>query len=392
MKGNKPLLIVALVAVVNALGYGIIIPVLYSYSIRYGLSDFENGLLFATFSLCQFISTPVIGRLSDKYGRKPLLSISLFGTFLSFILMAFAPSSIFLFIARALDGITAGNIPVASAVISDTTDIKNRAKGFGIIGASFGFGFVIGPAISGLSLRYGIHTPFLIAAAISFVSLLLTLIFLPETNRFEKEIEKKKMFDFKRLIYSIVDKEIGSVLFVSLLYSLSFSLFIYAYQPFSVKVLMMDPSTIALNFTLIGIVGVISQIFFIPKVTKILGDKKSLVYSVLLASIVFFLLFFTQETTLFIIITLFNALFNSFVGPLIQTLLSKDVDPKSQGSILGLNASYISLGQIIGPFIGGLLATISLNIPFLTAAIFVFICFLVAKYVFPKRTTVKHAF
>src|SRR5262245_35514333 len=118
---NRNLFIIALIMVVNALGYGIIIPILYSYSVKYGLNDFQNGLLFATFSLCQFLSTPVIGRLSDKYGRKPLLVISLLGTAGSFLLMAFAPNFIFLFVARALDGLTAGNIPVASAVISDTT-------------------------------------------------------------------------------------------------------------------------------------------------------------------------------------------------------------------------------------------------------------------------------
>src|SRR3989304_9572761 len=145
---NRNLLVVSAVAIVNALGYGIIIPILYSYSQKYGLSDFENGLLFSVFSICQFISTPVIGRLSDKYGRKPLLLISLAGTAASFLLMAFAPSALFLFLARALDGITAGNIPVASAVISDTTEPKDRAKGFGIIGASFGFGFIFGPVIS----------------------------------------------------------------------------------------------------------------------------------------------------------------------------------------------------------------------------------------------------
>ncbi|MBI2641537.1 MFS transporter [Candidatus Roizmanbacteria bacterium] len=121
LRQNRTFLIVALIAVVNALGYGIIIPILYSYSLRYGLSDFQNGLLFSIFSICQFIATPVIGRMSDKYGRKPLLLISILGTAVSFFMAAFAPNAIFLFIARALDGITAGNIPVISAVISDTT-------------------------------------------------------------------------------------------------------------------------------------------------------------------------------------------------------------------------------------------------------------------------------
>src|SRR3990167_7913986 len=154
LRQNRNILIIALIAIVNALGYGIIIPILYAYSLKYGLTDFQNGLLFSTFSLSQFISTPIIGRLSDKFGRRPLLIISISGTALSFFMMAFAPNALFLFLARALDGITAGNIPVASAVISDTTTSKDRAKGFGVIGASFGFGLIFGPAISALTVGF----------------------------------------------------------------------------------------------------------------------------------------------------------------------------------------------------------------------------------------------
>src|SRR5258708_25187591 len=151
-KNNRNLLIITLIAVVNALGYGIIIPILYSYSKRYGLSDLGNGLLFSVFSLCQFLSTPVIGRFSDVNGRKPLLVMSLIGTVVSFVIMAFAPSAIFLFIARALDGLTAGNVPVGMPVISDTTKPEDRAKGFGIIGAAFEIVFVAGPAIAALTV------------------------------------------------------------------------------------------------------------------------------------------------------------------------------------------------------------------------------------------------
>src|SRR5438132_4735839 len=112
LKTNRNLAIISLIALVNMLGYGIIIPILYAYSKKFGLSDFQNGLLFAMFSICQFIATPIIGRLSDKFGRKPMLLLSISGTAASFFLMAFAPSAIFLFIARGLDGLTAGNIPV----------------------------------------------------------------------------------------------------------------------------------------------------------------------------------------------------------------------------------------------------------------------------------------
>src|SRR5690348_6115429 len=148
VKGNRNLLIIALIALVNMLGYGIVIPILYAYSRKYGLSDFQNGLLFAIYSVCQFASTPIIGRLSDKYGRRPMLLLSIIGTAISFFMMAFAPNALFLFLARALDGLTAGNIPVAFAVISDTTTPEERPKAFGLVGAAFSFGFVFGPAIS----------------------------------------------------------------------------------------------------------------------------------------------------------------------------------------------------------------------------------------------------
>src|SRR3989339_1040643 len=152
MNTNRNIWIISLIALVNMLGYGIIIPILYAYSKKFGLSDFENGLLFALYSICQFISTPFIGRLSDRYGRKPLLIISVAGTAVSFFVMAFAPNALFLFLARSLDGITAGNIPVAFAVISDSTKPAERAKAFGRVWAAFNFGFVFGPAVAALTV------------------------------------------------------------------------------------------------------------------------------------------------------------------------------------------------------------------------------------------------
>jgi MFS family permease len=216
-KNNRSLIVIAVIAIVNALGYGIIIPILYSYSLKYGLSDFQNGLLFALFSICQFVSTPVIGRLSDKYGRKPLLVLSIAGTAISFLMMAFAPSAIWLFVARALDGITAGNIPVASAVISDTTEPKDRAKGFGLIGASFGFGFIFGPAISAATIGFGTSTPFLIAAIVSLIAVVMTMVILPETNKNLGVMSHQKLFDLKKLFDSIFDEKIGETLLLSLL-------------------------------------------------------------------------------------------------------------------------------------------------------------------------------
>ncbi len=390
-KQNRNLLIIALIAIVNALGYGIVIPILYSYSVRYGLSDFQNGLLFASFSLCQFISTPVIGRLSDKYGRKPLLVLSIGGTALSFLLTAFAPNVIILFLARMLDGITAGNVPVASAVITDTTDPKDRAKGFGIIGASFGFGFIFGPAISALTVGINPAIPFLIAAAISIVAVVITALFLSETNQHLGQVKHDKLFDFPKLIHALTNKTVGATLILTLLYFTSFSMFIYAFQSSSVKVYHMSANQISLVFTIFGVIGLISQIFLLSRVTKAFGLKNTFIGSLLLVGITFIGMYFTQTVPAFIAANIVLAFVNAYVQPLSQTILSEETDPKEQGEMQGLNASYMSIGQIIGPILAGVAATFSISSPFIGAGILVFICYFLSFQIFahmPKKVKI----
>ncbi len=380
-KENRNLLIIALIAVVNALGYGIIIPILYSYSLKFGLTDFENGLLFAAFSLCQFISTPIIGRMSDKYGRKPLLLVSIAGTAVSFFMAAFAPNVLFLFLARALDGLTAGNIPVASAVISDTTEPKDRARGFGIIGASFGFGFVFGPAISAFTIRFGSEVPFIIAGVISCLAVIVTALFLPETNKHLGEVKEGKLFDFKKLFQALTDKMVGLTLFINFMFSTAFAMFIYAFQPFSVKVLKLNPTEIASIFTVIGILGLISQIFVLPRLVKWVGIKKAFSLSIFLVGCVFAVLFFIHSFIPFIIAIAFLAFTNGPIGPLVQTVLSQETDAKSQGTIQGLSASYMSIGQILGPIMGGALALWAIPLPYLASAVLMMLCFFASFYI-----------
>jgi len=378
-KNNRNLFIIALIAIVNALGYGIIIPVLYSYSQRFGMSDFENGLLFSIFSLCQFISTPIIGRLSDKYGRKPLLIISISGTALSFFLAAFAPSAIFLFIARALDGITAGNIPVASAIISDTTKPKDRAIGLGIIGASFGFGFVFGPAIAAVTVGIGPAVPFLIAGIVSFTAVFVTWRYLPEANMHLGQVKHSPLFNFKHLITAVTDDKVGITLVVSLVASFAFSLFIYTYQPMSVKVLHLSATVISINFTIYGIVGLLTQVLIIPRVVKAFGEKKALLMSLGITVCTFLAFYAAGNYFVFLVASIIQAVANGFTNPMIQSLLSKATDEVSQGTIQGLNASYISLGMIFGPIAGGIIATYSITAPFILGSVCMLMCFMLSR-------------
>lgn len=391
-KGNKNLAIIALIAVVNALGYGIIIPVVYTYSEQFGLNTLQYGLLFATFSLCQFISTPIIGRLSDKFGRRPLLIISLVGTAISFFMMAFAPSAIFLFIARALDGITAGNIPVAMAVISDTTEEKDRAQGFGIIGASFGFGFIFGPAISGLTVGIWSALPFIIAGIITIIAVLLTMRFLPETNIHMGEVRHSKLFDLPKLVSSLVDPAIGLTLIINFIYSIAFGLFIAVFQLFSSKSLGLDNAQIAFVYMLYGIVGLIMQVLLVGKITNKFGVKKTFTVSIFFSGLAFFGMFISTNIPVFLFFSVMLGMANSLVNSLIPTILSQETDPKSQGTVMGLNTSYMSIGQIIGPILGGAIAGIGAGYPFLVASLFVAMCYFFSFHVLKPGIKRESAF
>ncbi|MGH7245322.1 MAG: MFS transporter [Candidatus Levyibacteriota bacterium] len=388
LRNNRNLLIIALIALVNMLGYGIVIPILYAYSKKFGLSDLQNGLLFASFSICQFLSTPIIGRLSDKYGRRPLLLISIIGTAVSFIMMAFAPNAAFLFLARAIDGLTAGNIPVAFAVISDSTKPEERPKAFGLVGAAFSFGFVFGPAISALTVGFGSGVPFLFAAGITILAVILTALYLPETNVHMGEVEHKKFFDFSHLWHALKDKNVGLTFLISLIYFFAFSCaIIFGFQPFTLEILKLNQSQNALLFTMFGIVGLISQTFLVQFFTKTFGLKRAFSTALLFTVVTFMIMFFSRHLPIFILASILLGVVNSTVQTLIPTILSSEADAKSQGSIMGLNASYQSIGMIFGPIVGGIIATVAVPLPFVAGSIFVGICFLLSLNL--MRTGIK---
>lgn len=382
---NRRLIVIAAVTLVGALGYGIVIPILYPYSVRFGLTDFENGVLFAIFSVFQFISTPIIGILSDKYGRRPLLILSLLGTAGSFFLMAFAPSAIFLFIARGLDGLTAGNIPVAQAVISDSVEGKNRARAFGIIGACFGIGFIAGPAISALTVGISLKLPFIIAGIIALISVLLAVALLDETNKHIGITTHKKIFDWKKLGRAILDPNTGSMLIISFLWAFAFGMFIFAFQPFSLKMLHLNARTVSSIFVLFGAVGLVSQIFLVSQVARKFGTRRAFTWALSVLTVSFVILFFTRNLATLIVASIIMGVANSTVQTLTQTILSEGTSPERQGEIMGINASYMSIGQIAGPIVGGSLALLSIHYPFMAGGLLIFIAVLLSRKILFKN-------
>src|SRR3954452_24040610 len=178
---TRPLTIIFLTIFVNLVGFGIIIPLLPFYAETFGASPLAIGLLFAVFSLCQLLASPALGDLSDRYGRRPVLVFSLAGTVVSFVMLAMAHSVAMLFAARIVDGLSGGNISTARAYVADVTEPKDRARAYGIIGAAFGLGFILGPALSGVLAGISYTAPIWAAAAITSIAAVMAWMWLPET-------------------------------------------------------------------------------------------------------------------------------------------------------------------------------------------------------------------
>src|ERR1043166_10168541 len=180
---RSPLIVIFTTVFIDLVGFGIVIPVLpfYAEGTAFNATPRMVGLLFASYSIMQLIFSPVLGRLSDKYGRRPVLLLSIIGTGIGFLILGLAKTVLLLFVGRILDGITGGNISTAQAYIADITTKENRAKGMGMIGAAFGLGFIFGPAIGGILSQWGIHVPFFFAASLCFANAVLLYFRLPET-------------------------------------------------------------------------------------------------------------------------------------------------------------------------------------------------------------------
>ena len=354
---NKTLVFLVVLMLVNALAYGTIIPLLYPFAERFGIGPVGMSLLFASFSLFQFIATPIMGRLSDQYGRRPLLIISLFGTGVSLIMFGLAQTVWQLFLARIIDGITGGNISVAQAVIADTTKGPERAKAFGMLGASFGFGFLLGPAIGGfLSSQYGLSAPFIFSGVLGIVASIIGFFFLQESLPKAVRVHERKepLFNISEMVTTLGKPVVGMLILVTLFVSLAFNAFILGSQSITNDVLNLTPLQIGFYFSGTGLLSIIMQAAGVAFLVKTLKTKPKVVITSLMAAGLFsFALFFAHSIVPFVLISFLFFASSAPLMPLLSGLLSESVHPDEQGVVLGINQSYVSLGQIVGPLLAG---------------------------------------
>ncbi|MFN6326842.1 MAG: MFS transporter, partial [Aphanizomenon sp.] len=356
---------------------------IYLYGKQFGLNDFQTSLLFSIYSIAQFFATPVIGKLSDRFGRKPLLIISLAGTVIANTIAGTATTATLLFLARFLDGITGGNASVAQAVISDVTDQKNRAQAFGIYGAAMGLGFILGPAISLLAQQISLGTAFLVSAAVAMIAVLMTIFLLPETLK-TKSPKATNIFDLglENLIKGLAMPGIGILLLINFCTGLTFTMFTYAFQPYFIKVLDQNSRSLTLLFLIFGTLGVIMQTWGVSVLSRKFNVVKILFLGLCIRSLSFLLMPIWPNINYFIIVSILFALFNALVQPMISTLISLNAQPQDQGTALGLNASYLSISNGIGPVIAGMIVQqskpITYSYPLYLAGVLTFLVLVLA--------------
>jgi DHA1 family tetracycline resistance protein-like MFS transporter len=355
---NKRLFSIILVVFIDLLGFSLILPLLPYYAETFKASQTVTGILIASYALMQLIGAPILGRLSDRFGRRPVLLASVFGTFLGFLLLGFANALWMLFASRILDGITGGNLSVAQAYISDVTDEKNRSKGLGMIGAAFGLGFIIGPVAGGLLSQWGYAVPALVAAAISFINLVLIYSWLPESLTEEKRsqmTEKKPAVTFNALITAFKRPFTGSLLTVRFFFGLAFVILQTIFSLYAIDKFNFTARDTGFVLTYIGVLSVIVQGFLVGRLTNQYREDILILASVIIMGLSLLGWALTPSVFWLYVVMTPIALSGGLLNTLLSSTLTKAVAPQEIGGILGLSAAVESSTRIIAPILGGFL-------------------------------------
>ena len=426
----KKILPVFVIVLIDLLGLTVIIPLMPLYAASFSASALMIGVLGAAYPVMQFIGAPLLGRLSDRYGRKPILLISQLGTFIGFLVLGFASSLWMLFLSRLIDGISGANISTAQAAITDSTTEKNRTQGLGLIGAAFGLGFVVGPIIAFLSLiasGNNYHVPAFVAAGFSFISILLTWFWLPETLPAERRgrIDSKMTLSLSALFKALAHPAVGLLLVLMFAQQIAFGGFEQLLSLFTLNRLGMNASGNSIIFVFVGIIVVAVQGGLIGVWSRKYGDRRLIYVGLLALSVGLMLTSLTPRrpmpgysragleaelsasggsrthetpTTQKVVVELPEDTNNGWLGlvwilaamipasigggilqPAINSLITKRIEPGEIGGMLGISASLLSGANAVAPLIGGLIfQAFGSTAPFMVGGLVLLILYLLA--------------
>jgi DHA1 family tetracycline resistance protein-like MFS transporter len=371
-----PLVIIFVTVFIDLLGFGIIIPLLPFYAESFGASAFAIGLLGTSFSLMQFLFSPIWGRWSDRIGRKPIILIGLLGSCLSYVTMALASSLTLLFIARIVGGIAGANIPTAQAYIADITTPEDRARGMGLVGAAFGMGFIFGPALGGLLSRFSPDTPMWFAAALCFANFIAAWFLLPESRVVNAAKTLGRMEAFR---HARGNPTLLLILALYFIVTMAFSAFEATFALFTEARFGFTAASIGLLFTFIGFIIAVIQGVLIARVVKLVGERRIIPVAIAAIAISIGVLPFVWSVPTLLVALGLLAMGMGFNNPSLSSMVSKLSHEDDQGGTLGLASSLSSLGRVVGPAWGGYLYdAFGMTTPYVSAAGVMCVAFLVS--------------
>jgi len=350
---NKRLLNIGLIVLIDMLGFALIVPLLAFFADTFGATAFQTGLLVASYAAMQMISAPILGRISDRFGRRPVFLISILGTFLGFIILGLANSLWILFVSRILSGLTAGNISVAQAYIADVTDEKNRARGMGMLGAAFGIGFILGPALGGTLSVYGFAVPAFVSAALCFINLLTVFFWLPESLTPERRVQlmaqEKADVSFGALLAALQHPSAGPLLWVRFGFAIAFNSFQSVFALYTLSKFGLTAQQTGYILAYVGIVLVIMQGGLIGPLSARFKESHLLLAFTIFATIGLFGWAVVQTVPGLLVAMFPLAIGAGSFNAVINSAISKTVSHDEVGGMLGFSAGLESATRVVMP-------------------------------------------
>jgi DHA1 family tetracycline resistance protein-like MFS transporter len=346
---SRPLLVLFLTILVNLIGFGIIIPLLPFYATTYGASPFMVGLLFASFSVSQLFASPVLGEWSDRWGRRPVLILSLIGTAVSFVMLALATNLAVLFAARIVDGLSGGNITTARAYIADVTTHEDRARAYGFLGAAFGLGFILGPALGGLFSHISYTAPIWVAAIVTVAATVLAWVWLPETVH---RAQAASISPWRAVREVASRPNLRVLLGVDFIYWMSFAVYQTTFALFGANRFGFDAARTGYFLSAFGFLGVIVQGALVAPIVKRLGERTTLMIGLLLAAAGWGGSALTYSLPVFTLMLVPGAMGIGLCNATLSALISHAAAPGEQGRVQGAAGALESIGRSVGPVWG----------------------------------------